>query len=606
MRRAPCDRRHQRRRHRARRPPHRLGRAAAPEAADPLAADADRRRLVGRRRRRHARSPGRRRSVASQETSRPPSSDRAAPCRAGQSDLRHRGDARPVHRTDAGPADAGRGTAGTFPIVAFRVGGQDDLGHRGGHALGRYVRSSGCATTSGSSHIRQSPRVSRPQCATSATSGSSRPCSGLGTPVWDFGARGTLVGLTRGSGRPEIVRAVLEGVAHRGADLVEASESDSGFPIAALRVDGGMSDNAVFVRRWPTQSGARSRSPPFSKPPRSVRAFWPDWPLGPTGRQRNWLAPSRPAELSSPQLGEPGRVAARERWLAARSKLRPPSRSSRASPSERESHPPRRRSPLPEDPVFQSELLAGLFGLRPRRRATITSPAPSRSAARPTTHSWVSSAPVKAIVGVVLGDVLAAGRGGGRGRRRDDRGAVTGAAVTGVSTVLVGHVVAPTAAGAPQLGPLHEAVLTMVPVASDAVGPHREGEGVRRAGSHTSRDRPGDDGTAHPDGAHGRPTRCAGRRIRDQGRARRRRVCDDSLSRRGCRARVLDGDRVDDRRRRTGNDATARTRRLDDTQSGHRKRQVECPGTACPSWWVTHDRGGVVAEPLFRSAWVTV
>ena len=46
---------------------------------------------------------------------------------------------------------------------------------------------------------------------------------GLGAPVWDFGARGTLVGLTRGSGRPELVRAVLEEVAHRGADLLEAA-----------------------------------------------------------------------------------------------------------------------------------------------------------------------------------------------------------------------------------------------------------------------------------------------------------------------------------------------------------------------------------------------
>ena len=43
------------------------------------------------------------------------------------------------------------------------------------------------------------------------------------------------------------MRAVLEGVAHRGADLVEASEADSGFPIDSLRIDGGMSDNDVFV-----------------------------------------------------------------------------------------------------------------------------------------------------------------------------------------------------------------------------------------------------------------------------------------------------------------------------------------------------------------------
>src|SRR6202044_3519532 len=60
---------------------------------------------------------------------------------------------------------------------------------------------------------------------------------GLGTPVWDYGARGTFVGITRGTGRPEMVRAVLEGIAHRGADLVEAAEADTGFAIETLRVD---------------------------------------------------------------------------------------------------------------------------------------------------------------------------------------------------------------------------------------------------------------------------------------------------------------------------------------------------------------------------------
>src|SRR5206468_7284634 len=71
---------------------------------------------------------------------------------------------------------------------------------------------------------------------------------GMGTPAWDFGARGTLLGLTRGSGRAEVVRAVLEGVAHRGAGLVEAAEADGGVTIASLRVDGGMTANAVFVQ----------------------------------------------------------------------------------------------------------------------------------------------------------------------------------------------------------------------------------------------------------------------------------------------------------------------------------------------------------------------
>jgi glycerol kinase len=71
---------------------------------------------------------------------------------------------------------------------------------------------------------------------------------GLGAPKWDYGARGTLLGISRGSGRPQIVRAVLEGVAHRGADLLEAAEADGDCSIEALRIDGGMSDNPTFVQ----------------------------------------------------------------------------------------------------------------------------------------------------------------------------------------------------------------------------------------------------------------------------------------------------------------------------------------------------------------------
>ena len=71
---------------------------------------------------------------------------------------------------------------------------------------------------------------------------------GFGTPQWDFGARGALFGLTRGSTRAHVVRAVLEGIAHSGADLLEATEHDTGRAIDCLRVDGGMSANRVFVQ----------------------------------------------------------------------------------------------------------------------------------------------------------------------------------------------------------------------------------------------------------------------------------------------------------------------------------------------------------------------
>ena len=71
---------------------------------------------------------------------------------------------------------------------------------------------------------------------------------GLGTPHWDYGARGTLLGLTRGTERTHVVRAVLEGVAHRGADLFEAATTDTGVSAHEIRIDGGMSQNPTFVQ----------------------------------------------------------------------------------------------------------------------------------------------------------------------------------------------------------------------------------------------------------------------------------------------------------------------------------------------------------------------
>lgn len=66
---------------------------------------------------------------------------------------------------------------------------------------------------------------------------------GLGAPYWDQYARGTIVGLTRGSGRAELTRAVLESAAYQTRDVVQAMEADSGIALKELRVDGGMVAN---------------------------------------------------------------------------------------------------------------------------------------------------------------------------------------------------------------------------------------------------------------------------------------------------------------------------------------------------------------------------
>ena len=65
--------------------------------------------------------------------------------------------------------------------------------------------------------------------------------TGLGAPHWDPYARGTIVGLTRGTGRAEVVRAAVEAMAYQTADVVEAMSADAGAPFSELRVDGGAS-----------------------------------------------------------------------------------------------------------------------------------------------------------------------------------------------------------------------------------------------------------------------------------------------------------------------------------------------------------------------------
>ena len=213
-----------------------------------------------------------------------------------------------------------RGGAGTFPIVAFRVGRAARPGAPKRSCCRPALPSNGCATTSGSSRRRTSPRPWPRSARRPGDVWFVPALLGLGTPVWDFGARGTLVGLTRGSGRPEIVRAVLEGVAHRGADLVEAVGARQWLP------DRGPAHRRRHVGQRGVRRGAgrRHRTPGRDlarrwRRPRSAPASWPGWPSAPTRRPRSWrhvLAP--PNRRASGD--DAGRAADRERWLAARAK----------------------------------------------------------------------------------------------------------------------------------------------------------------------------------------------------------------------------------------------------------------------------------------------
>jgi glycerol kinase len=71
---------------------------------------------------------------------------------------------------------------------------------------------------------------------------------GLGAPYWDQYARGAILGLTRGSGRAEIVRATLESVAYQNREVLDAMVADSGVQLRSLRVDGGMVANNFLMQ----------------------------------------------------------------------------------------------------------------------------------------------------------------------------------------------------------------------------------------------------------------------------------------------------------------------------------------------------------------------
>jgi len=72
--------------------------------------------------------------------------------------------------------------------------------------------------------------------------------AGLGAPHWDPYARGTLVGLTRGTSAAHIARAALESIAYQSRDVVAAMEADAGLSLTELRVDGGATANNLLMQ----------------------------------------------------------------------------------------------------------------------------------------------------------------------------------------------------------------------------------------------------------------------------------------------------------------------------------------------------------------------
>ncbi len=96
---------------------------------------------------------------------------------------------------------------------------------------------------------------------------------GLGAPYWDPGARGAIVGLTRGVERKHIIRATLESLAYQTRDVVDTMVAESGKPLRTLRVDGGASQNDFLMQFQADLLGAEVDRPEIIETTATGAAF---------------------------------------------------------------------------------------------------------------------------------------------------------------------------------------------------------------------------------------------------------------------------------------------------------------------------------------------
>jgi glycerol kinase len=215
------------------------------------------------------------------------------------------------------PGFSRRGKGGTFPIAAWQRSGRITWG------VEAIMLSAGSCVDwlRDDLGLVETPAETDSLAASVSDSGDTwfvPAFFGIGTPVWDFGARGAFFGITRGTGRAEMARAVLEGIAHRGCDLIDAAETDTGIPLGSVRVDGGMSANATFLQALADFSGRRIEVAPVTECTTLGAAYMAGMELG-SWRDENDVAASwRPRHVVDPRLGGSSRQASRQRWFAAR------------------------------------------------------------------------------------------------------------------------------------------------------------------------------------------------------------------------------------------------------------------------------------------------
>jgi glycerol kinase len=152
--------------------------------------------------------------------------------------------------------------------------------------------------------------------------------TGLGAPYWDAGARGALLGLSRGSSRAHVARAALEALAFQNAELIDCLRADSGLDIGDCLVDGGAAENDLLMQLQADFAGLCVRRPANLAATARGAAALAGLGVG------LWRDPSEPAALLddvrefAPKLAESERGMRLADWRAAVARVRSRSRES--------------------------------------------------------------------------------------------------------------------------------------------------------------------------------------------------------------------------------------------------------------------------------------
>ncbi|MCE3263335.1 MAG: glpK [Pseudoduganella sp.] len=140
---------------------------------------------------------------------------------------------------------------------------------------------------------------------------------GLGAPHWDPYARGTIVGLTRGSGKAHIARAAVESIAYQSAELLAAMQKDAAMPVTEVRADGGAARNDMLMQFQSDLLGVPVLRPKVTETTALGAAYLAGLAVG-FWESREEIARQWACERRfTPAMGEDQRAALLDKWNRA-------------------------------------------------------------------------------------------------------------------------------------------------------------------------------------------------------------------------------------------------------------------------------------------------